>query len=80
MYHESAFMDTEEFSPDFINKNFRESKEEPVVDVSAQFAALERRANEEMRAHMMPQPHQFSVDGMTYEWMDGKYFKKINEI
>ena len=24
--------------------------------------------------------HQFSVDGATYEWMDGMYYKKVNEI
>ena len=25
-------------------------------------------------------PHQFSIDGSTYEWMDTMYFKKVNEI
>ena len=24
--------------------------------------------------------HQFSVNGSTFEWIDGQYFKKINEI
>ena len=24
--------------------------------------------------------HQFTVDGFTYEWMDGQYYKKVNEI
>ena len=24
-------------------------------------------------------PHQFTVDGATYEWINGVYYKKINE-
>lgn len=23
-------------------------------------------------------PHQFMVDGATFEWMDGRYFKKVS--
>ena len=25
------------------------------------------------------EPHQFTVDGATYEWMNGFYYKKVNE-
>ena len=25
------------------------------------------------------EPHQFSVDGATYEWTNGIYYKKVNE-
>ena len=24
-------------------------------------------------------PHQFTVDGATYEWINGVYYKKVNE-
>ena len=25
-------------------------------------------------------PHQFIVDDVTYEWLDGAYYKKVSEI
>ena len=25
-------------------------------------------------------PHQFNVDGVTYEWMDGAYYKHVSDI
>ena len=25
------------------------------------------------------EPHQFTIDGATYEWVNGVYYKKINE-
>ena len=25
-------------------------------------------------------PHQFTVDDVTYEWLDGAYYKKVSEI
>ena len=71
----SAFFDAEDI-PDIIIQKIKAGPDlvEPDSPADMLMKGLTTKFYKQIPAH------QFSVDGATYEWMDGVYFKQVNTI
>lgn len=73
---ESAFLDAESIPVDIANR-IRRSKEASISRESNN-ATPDRNATGS-KFFKDVEPHQFTVDGSTYEWTNGVYYRKVNE-
>ena len=78
---ESAFM-AAEYLPDHLIKTLKEDKTKVSEEPPSPGHDYEEEEVKEFVKQYFKEvaPHQFTVDGATYEWMDSQYYKKVNEI
>ena len=77
---ESAFI-AAEYLPDQVVKHLQSDNKSGYDDSPGNDNIEEQEVEEFAKQYFKEVPlHQFTVDGFTYEWMDGQYYKKVNEI